>query len=87
VAQTVRLIAREMRIEIPADAVLHKTRRPDSNRIVQETVTALEGLAMGLQLVDPDALEAAQISDWTASLAASIRDLDRFVKTMKETAQ
>lgn len=76
-----------MRIDIPADSVFGKTHRLDSSRIVAETATALEGLAIGVGLVSLDDLDPAQMKDWAASLTASIRDLDRFVKTMKENAQ
>jgi hypothetical protein len=82
----VRQIAREHGIEIPADEVVGRTRRLDSNRIVRETVHALEGLAMGAGLVTPADLDKAEIPAWTASLTDSIRALNRLVKTMKEIA-
>jgi hypothetical protein len=80
----VRQLAREHGIEIPADQVVGRTRRLDSNRIVRETVHALEGLAMGAGLVMPGELDTAEIPAWTASITDSIRALNRLVKTMKE---
>jgi hypothetical protein len=80
----VRQIAREHSIGIPADKVVGRTRHLDSNRIVRETVHALEGLAMGADLVTPAELDTAQIPAWTASLTDSIRVVNRLVKTMKE---
>jgi hypothetical protein len=80
----VRQLAREHGIEIPADQVVGRTRRLDSNRIVRETVHALEGLAMGAGLVTSGELDMAEIPAWTSSLTDSIRALNRLVKTMKE---
>jgi transposase len=82
---TVRQVARERGIDIPADTVLGRTRRPDSNRIVRETVHALEGLAMGVELADPAGLDSAEAAEWAVSMTRSIRLLTRFVRQMKET--
>lgn len=84
---TIRQIARNCGIDIPADEVISKTRHHDSNRIVRETVHGLEGLAMGVQLVDPGDIDPAEAGDWAASLTASIRVLNRLTKTLREVAQ
>jgi hypothetical protein len=83
----VRQLAREHGIDIRADTVLGRTRRPDSARIVRETVHALEGLALGLGLADPAALDAAKAADWAASMTHSIRALSRFARQMKEQSR
>jgi hypothetical protein len=83
----VRRIAREMGIEIPADQFVVGTRRHDSNRIARETVQALEGLAMGVGLIDPRDLDPAQAGDWAASLTESIKVLSRLTRTMRKAAQ
>jgi hypothetical protein len=80
----VRQLAREHGIDIRADTVLGRTRRPDSARIVRETVHALEGLALGLGLADPAALDPAKAPGWAASMTRSIRALSRFAHQMKE---
>jgi hypothetical protein len=80
----VRQLAREQGIGIRADAVLGRTRRPDSSRIVWETVHALEGLALGLGLADPAGLDPAKTAGWAASMTRSIRALSRFARQMKE---
>jgi hypothetical protein len=80
----VRQLAREHGISIRADAVLGRTRRPDSARIVRQTVHALEGLAMGVALADPAGLDPAQAAGWAASMDRSIRQLSKFVRQMKE---
>jgi hypothetical protein len=81
----VRQVAREHRIGIRADAVLGRTRRPDSNRIVRETVHALEGLAMSVELADPAGLDLAEAAEWAASMTRSIRALSKFLRQVKET--
>ena len=83
--ERVRQIAREHRIDIRADAVLGRARRHDSNRIVRQTVHALEGLAMGVELADPAGLDPAEAAEWAVSMTRSIRLLTRFVRQMKET--
>jgi hypothetical protein len=82
--QLVRQIARTYGIEIPADVVTGRTRRPDANRIVRETAYALEGLAMSVQLADPAGLDPALAAEWAASLARSIRVLSKFVRQLNE---
>ena len=81
----VRQVAREHGIAIRADAVLGRTRRPDSSRIVRETVHALEGLAMGVELADPVGLDPAEAAEWVASMTRSLRVLSRFLRQIKET--
>lgn len=83
----VREIARRNNIEITADKVVGKRRRVDSNRIVQETVSALEGLAIGIKLVNFGDVDSTQANDWAISLSDSIRALNRFAKQIKEMTQ
>lgn len=85
---TVRKTARMQDIDIPADKVMARVKKKiDSNRIVRETLQTLEGLEMGLNLVDFDELDPAEIGDWTVSLGESIRRLNRLNKRLKEKAQ
>lgn len=83
----VKKIARRINVEIPADVVVGGRRRVDSNRIVDETVGMLEGLAMGLDLVEYTALDANLIGGWVISLSSSLRSLNRLHKQLKETSQ
>lgn len=85
--ETVRQIARDFDIEIPADKSINRTRRMDSTRIVTQTATALEGLAMGVELIDFASLNLAEVGQWTDSLSDSLRALNRFHKQLKETIQ
>jgi hypothetical protein len=74
------------RLEVPADAVVGKTRQIDSNRIVAEIVMALEASRMSLDLVEMDQLDQSQVEYWTTSLSNSIRSLNRLHKQLKEMA-
>jgi hypothetical protein len=80
----VRQLAREHAIGIRADAVLGRTRRPDSDRIVRETAHALEGLVLGVELADPAGLDPAEAAAWAASITRSIRALSIFARQLKE---
>jgi hypothetical protein len=81
----VQQLAREHGIDIRADAVLGRTRRPESARIVRETVHALEGLAMAVGLADPAGLDPDEAAGWAASMTHSIRALSTFARQMKES--
>lgn len=83
----VRRLARNNGIEIRADRVVGRTRHHDSNRIMRKTVSALEGLAMGIALIDLEDLDPAEITDWAASLTDSVRALNRFARQLKEMTQ
>jgi len=85
--ETVRLIARDFGLTIHADKTMAKTRRHDSNRIAQETVNALEGLAMGVDLIACNELDREAAAHWATSLDASMRTLNRFRKQIKEMTQ
>jgi hypothetical protein len=56
---------------------LRKTRRHDANRIVEQTVIALEGLCLGVELIDYAEIDPLRIPAWQESLRASLRVLNR----------
>lgn len=85
--ESVRQIARDYDIEIPADRAIRKTRRINSTEVAAKTVTALEGLVMGVELIDYDAIDPRDASQWAESLTDSLRVLNRFARQIKETAQ
>jgi hypothetical protein len=74
-------------IEVPADAVVGKTKRHDANRIVSETVYGLEGTVMALDLVEWDQLDREQVEQWAISLNQSISKLRSFTNRLKEMAR
>lgn len=86
--ERVRELARTFGIPL-ADAIIGRRRRIDPDRVVNETVIALEGLVMGLDLIweDFDRLDPSKIDDWTSSLSTSLRHLNRLNKQLKEKVQ
>jgi hypothetical protein len=85
---TVRLIAKEHGIALPADKAMRKARqRIDSNRVIRETVLGLVDGEMALDLVNFDELDTAEIEAWTTSLSKSIRRLSQLNKRLKEMIQ
>lgn len=74
-------------VVVPADAVVGKTRNHDHDRIVNESVSTLEGVVMGLDLVNVGALDPDRIAGWATSLSNSLRSLNRFQKQLKEMTQ
>ena len=83
----VRAMAREHGITIRADQVVGRSRRLDSNRIAREAVHALEGLVMSVELADLAEVDPAEVPEWSASLARSLRALARFARQLKEVAK
>lgn len=84
---TIREIAKTFHIDIPADRAVTRTRRVNSTHVIGQTVTALEGLVIGLDLVAYDDLDLTEIGHWVDSLNHSLRALNRFHKQIKETIQ
>lgn len=85
--ETVRQIARDEGITIVADKVVGSRRRIDSNRVVEETSHAVEGLAIGVELVDLAQLDRERLAAWATSLSNSLRPLNRLAKQLKEMAR
>lgn len=84
--ERVRLIAREESITLP-DATIGKVPRLNARRIVEETVTALSGHAMGLQLVQTITdVSSTEAKEWADSLYSSIKSVSRLRKKLLEIA-
>lgn len=82
---TVYAIARDHQIEIPADRFVKKTRRIDTNRIISQTVSALEGIAMTLDLINPNDIDQDQAQTWLDSLTESLQALSKAKRQIKES--
>jgi hypothetical protein len=83
---TIRDIAREHGVDIPADRVTARLRNIDPVRVVRETVFALEGLRQGLGLLTPEDLDALPpdlIGEWLDSLPESLHALQKLTKELK----
>jgi hypothetical protein len=88
-AGTVRNIARDHGIEIPADKVTQKTRHIDPERVIRETVNALDGIKYGLNLLTPtdyDQFTRDQVCDWLDALDEPARAIRHLVKELKSRA-
>jgi hypothetical protein len=66
-------------IEVPADAVVGKTRRHHSNRVMQALVDQAAALDAGHDLLEYEELDRDQIEEWVNSLKSSIT----FLTTVK----
>jgi len=67
-----------------ADDVIGKRRRVNSERVLQETITSLEGLAIGVGLIDLDTLDPLRLEQWATSLSGPLQPLNRLAKQLKE---
>lgn len=82
---TVRELAREFDIEIPADAVRGRARRFDHARVLDNVTEAVEVAAMSLRDVDAAHLDKEEALERLDSLTTSIHALSKAVKKIKES--
>lgn len=85
--QWVRRLAQASQIEIPADKVMRGRRRPESNRIVEQTINTLANLEVGIELVNYSDLDVSQVPDWLTSLDNSLELLKRFRSNIKKVIE
>lgn len=74
-------------VERPAKRhpLLHKTHHIKAERVIDETINALDGLVMGLHLVgDVRSLDAEKRLAWVAALDEPLRYLNRFKKELSK---
>jgi len=85
-AESVRRIARDGGIELPADRAMGRntTKTIDSNRIVRVTIQNLADAEMALGLVNYNDLDATELPALATSLTKSIRVLTELNKRMRE---
>jgi hypothetical protein len=89
-------VARRIKAKVPVVPKAPPTRRPirnnplryraprfDANHIVKETAMTLEGLAMGLDLVDKTTVDTAVAAEWSTSITTSARAFARFAKEIQ----
>ena len=79
--------AKDRGIDIRADRILGRTHRLDSNRIVRESVDALENIVNGLALVNYDDIDPEEAQTWVDSLTKSISALSKANRQIKESLQ
>jgi len=89
-ANVVRKVKREAPKPAGRPEILRKTRHIDPVRIVRETVYSLDGIRLGLELIDDSVFEALDRRDviaWASSLNESVRSINRLHRRLKEQAQ
>lgn len=71
------------------DAVIGKSPHLKTRRVIEETVTTLEGLALGLREIEGLSLEIAphDAHEWAQSIESSLRLLSRLKKHLKRMAR
>lgn len=74
-------------IAIPADSITKRTRRLDSDRVVNQIVLDADALVAAVNLVQFADLDRTRITEWANSLSESMRALSKFAKQLKELAQ
>lgn len=85
--ETVRSIARDHNIEIPADRFTHRIKGRDADpvRVVQGTLDALQGIEYGINLLgeaDFDAFTPDQVRAWVEALEIPMRALRALSKEL-----
>jgi len=76
--------AKDRGIDIRADRVLGRVHRLDSNRIIRESVSALENIISGLALINPDDIDPEEAKKWTDSLTASRNALSKAIRQIEK---
>lgn len=85
--ETVGEIAKKEGICIHADRVVGKTRRHDSNRIVERMVMDAENLCADVNLIEFGDLGHEQIASWLKSLQDSRDALNAFIRRLMKEQQ
>lgn len=82
---TVRSLVRDFNIDVPADAIVGRTRRIDHTHMVASTVTDLVNTTEFIEAhIDLNEVDFTEADEWVSSLTDSIRALNRFLKQIKE---
>lgn len=81
----VRELAKEFGIDIPADRVIGKSRRVNSNRVLSGVTESLSAAAYSLQQIDPLDLDQDQAQEWVDSLTESLSAIRKALNPIKES--
>lgn len=82
-AQHVRSEARRLGIAIAADRIVGKQHHINAERVIEQTIAALDGLVMGLSVIeDITSLDAEKRRDWSEAITPSLAALNRFKKEL-----
>ena len=80
---SLRAAARRRGVDIPAGRIVGGLRRHDPNRIVRQAVQALEGLVLGIELVDFAGLDHRWLDEWIAGLRVGETGMRRLRKRLE----
>lgn len=86
-ADRCRIILREHGIDVPGDRATGKTKRHDSNRIIEHIVMDAENLTADVALIAFDDLDPSRLAEWLDSLKASREKLGAFIRTLMKEQQ
>ena len=83
--ESIRKIARDFDIDIPADKIVGRSRRIDWTDVVATTVSGLEDTAEFIRdQIDLSQVDYTEADEWVASLTNSINELRKFTRKIKE---
>jgi len=71
-------------VEVPADAIVGRTRQIDPNRIVRVTVDGLRTIDTGLDLVDWADLDGDLIPDWISVLKEARKSITTLINNLEK---
>ena len=83
--QAIKQIARDFDIDIPADRVIGKSHRVNSNRVLSGVTESLSAAAYSLQQIDPLDLDQEQAQEWVDSLTESLSAIRKALNPIKES--
>lgn len=78
---------RDNHIDVPADRVVGKTKRHDSNRIIDSMVMEAVNLTAGVELIDFSDLDRERIPDWIRSLLGAREHLSGLIRRLMKERQ
>ena len=78
---------RQKGIDVPADRVLGKAKRHNSNRILDQMILDAEHLTADVPLIVFDDLHRDRLAEWIKSLISSRDKLSAFIRRLKERSQ
>jgi hypothetical protein len=85
--ESCRNTLRESGIDVPADRVVGKAKRHDSNRIVAQMVSDAENLAADVKLIDFSSLDRSRLMEWLRSLNESRDKFGAFIRRLMKEQQ
>jgi len=83
----VRITAHDYGLNVPAERVMNKARRVNSNRVMESVAESVSTAAFALRQINPEDLDTESAQEWIDSLTESITALRKAVQTIKESIQ